>query len=78
MADLLDSWVKIAEEQKRLQYQKEEDLAGALLQDPLDPELIKKPLDLQKLAAQRSLRDVDPAVNFWVRTPRGGDVETDN
>ncbi len=77
VADLLDSWVKIAEEQKRLQYQKEEDLAGALLQDPLDPELRKKSLNLQKFAAQRSLRDVEPAVNLWVRTPGGGDVETE-
>jgi hypothetical protein len=77
VADLLDSWVKIAEEQKRLQYQKEEDLAAALLQDPLDPELRKKSLDLQKFAAQRSLRDVEPAVNLWVRTPKGGDVEVE-
>jgi hypothetical protein len=77
VADLLNRWVKIAEEQKRLQYQKEEDLAAALLQDPLDPELRKKSLDLQKFAAQRSLRDVEPAVNLWVRTPKGGDVEVE-
>lgn len=74
--DLLDTWKRIANERGKLQYQKEEGVAPPLLFQPLDPELAKKPLYEQKFKAQRSLRDVEPTVNLWVRNPDG--IEEDD
>ncbi|MBD1858639.1 MULTISPECIES: DISARM system helicase DrmA [Leptolyngbya] len=73
--DLIDTWEQIADRDKRLQYQKETDLAPALLLDALNPDAAKEPLERQKFKAYRSLRDVEATVNLWVRDPYGMDVE---
>ncbi|NJL82109.1 MAG: helicase, partial [Chloroflexaceae bacterium] len=62
---LLDKWQNEAEERGKLQYQNEEGGANPLLRDPLDPE--EKGHKLFK--AQRSLRDVEPTVNLWLKKP---------
>lgn len=77
VADLLDTWVRIAEDQKRLQYQKEEERVTSLLQDCLDPEVEKKPEAFRKFKAQRSLRDIEPGVNLWVKTLGGRGVDSE-
>ncbi len=73
--DLLDLWERMAGEKINLQYQREVGEAPPLLFDPLDPELERKPLEERKFKAQRSLRDVEPTVNLWVRNPDGFDIE---
>jgi hypothetical protein len=73
--DLIDTWQQIADRDKRLQYQKEADLAPPLLLDALNPEADKEPLERQKFKAYRSLRDVEATVNLWVRDPSGMNVE---
>lgn len=72
---LIDTWEQIADRDKRLQYQKEADLAPSLLLDALNPDVAKEPLEKQKFKAYRSLRDVEPTVNLWVRDPYGMNVE---
>jgi superfamily II DNA or RNA helicase len=76
--DLFDTWSAIAEEQEEhaasLQYQREEGGAPPLLRDPLEPETDAR---FRKMRAHRSLRDVEPSVNLWVRTPDGKDVPVD-
>ena len=80
VVDLLDSWKSIASENDKvgvgLQYQQE---AGKtpppLLIDPMDPDLAKRGDNGRKFKAQRSLRDVEPSVNLWVRRPDGAGVE---
>ncbi len=70
--DLLDSWVNVARGQQdvaaRLVYQRFERAQGkALLRMPLeapDPDLGK---DGAKFKAPRSLRDVEPSVNLFVK-----------
>ena len=75
--DLLDSWSKIADTQdKKLQYQKEVGAAPPLLYNPLDPELEKQPKIAQKFKCQRSLRDVEPTVDLWIKTTDIYDTET--
>jgi hypothetical protein len=74
--DLLDSWSKIADTQEgKLQYQKEVGMAPPLLFSPLDPELVKQPQIAQKFKAQRSLRDVEPTVDLWIKMPNIYDKE---
>lgn len=77
--DLLDEWEKIAKEYHDtgtvLQYQQEEGSARPLLYQFLDPELKKLPLRHQKFRANRSMRDVEPSVNLWVRTLDNIEVE---
>jgi superfamily II DNA/RNA helicase len=73
--DLLDSWERIAADKGVLQYQREVGVAPPLLFDPLDPELEKQPLEARKFTAHRSLRDVEPSVNLWVRNPDGMEVD---
>jgi hypothetical protein len=78
--DLLDSWAKIAKRQQevgaRLVYQRFEMAEGkALLRQPLeapDPDLGQ---DGRKFKAPRSLRDVEPSVNLFVKQSDGVDVE---
>lgn len=73
--ELLDNWETIAHDKSAhnagLQYQKEEGTYPPLLYYPLDPELERQTKRVQKFKAHRSLRDVEPAVNLWVRTPDG-------
>jgi hypothetical protein len=75
--DLLDTWTHIAERDKRLQYQREEEMVAPLLLDALDPKADKEPTERQKFKAYRSLRDVEPTVNLWVRDPYGSEMEAD-
>lgn len=67
---LLDAWESIAADKGQLQYQQEVGQAPPLLHDFLDQDLKKNPTSiLNKFKAQRSLRDVEPVVNLWVRNP---------
>jgi hypothetical protein len=79
-ADLLDEWSKIAHEMHDqgigLQYQYE--VGGQvqrLLYEFLNPELKKLPLRHRKFRANRSMRDVEPSVNLWVKTFDNVEVE---
>lgn len=78
-ADLLDEWSHIADEYARegidLQYQAEEGGARRLLYEFLDPELKNLHRRHRKFRANRSMRDVEPSVNLWVRTLDGFAVE---
>ena len=74
--ELLDTWESIASRKGELQYQRE--VGGAvppLLFNPLDPELDRQPKESRKFKAHRSLRDVEPTVNLWLRNPDGIDVD---
>jgi hypothetical protein len=78
--DLLDSWCKVAERQRRtgarLVYQPYENADGpVLLHEPLDPELANLDGDARKFKAPRSLRDIEPPVNLWVRSLDNVEVE---
>ena len=72
--DLVDTWKQIADRDKRLQYQKEADLAPALLVDALAPQGDKN----AKFKVYRSLREVEATVNLWVRDPYGMSVEDES
>jgi hypothetical protein len=76
--ELLDRWEGLAEGYRRdgalLQYnERESGGARPLLYDFLDPELKRAPRDHTAFRAGRSLRDVEPAVNLWVRNLEGGE-----
>jgi len=79
--DLLDEWSKIAMELQRngvdLQYQIEAGAAQRLLYEFLNPELKRLPPRHKKFRANRSMRDVEPNVNLWLKTTDGIDVEED-
>jgi helicase-like protein len=75
VGDLLDVWQHIADGKGDLQYAREAGVSPPLLWDPLDPELKNRPQEEHKFTAHRSLRDVEPIVNLWVRNPDGLDVE---
>lgn len=72
VVDLLDEWKRIAHDMREvtasLQYNAGEE-AGArgLLHDFLDPVLPKLTLREQKFKANRSMRDVEPSVNLFVK-----------
>lgn len=69
--DLLDSWVKVARQKHEvggaLQYGREMGGAPRLLFDPLDSDLAQQSPDGRKFKAHRSMRDVEPNVNLWIR-----------
>jgi hypothetical protein len=75
--NLLDDWQQIAKAQSDanagLQYQRELGNDPALLHTPLDPELEQLPAPRNRFRANRSLRDVEPTVNLFLRalTPHG-------
>lgn len=77
--DLLDDWKVIAHDMREhtalLQYNRAEE-AGAkgLLHDLLDPELPKLTPREQRFKANRSLRDVEPSVNLFVKALDNSDV----
>ncbi len=81
VVDLLDSWSTLAHEHHNLgadlQYQREEGNAPPLLHEFLNPELKKKSPRFRKFRANRSMRDVEPSVNLWVRTLDDIPVEED-
>lgn len=80
--DLMDEWAKIAQDYQKvgtgLQYNPVE-TGGAkqLLYDFLSPEVRNLPPDhpRMKFRANRSLRDVEPNVNLWVRTLENAELE---
>ena len=77
--DLLDTWYTIAKELHdaggALQYQTETGGAQRLLYEFLNPELKTLPLRHKKFRANRSMRDVEPSVNLWLKTIDGVDIE---
>lgn len=77
--NLLEEWTKIALELNQvggcLQYQAEVGSASPLLHGFLDPELKRLPSRYKKFRANRSMRDVEPSVNLWLKTLEGMDVE---
>jgi hypothetical protein len=79
--DLLDEWSRIAHDLQnqgvQLQYQIETGAAQRLLYEFLNPELKKLPMRHRKFRANRSMRDVEPSVNLWVKTLDNIDVEDD-
>ena len=81
VTDLLDSWCKVAEFQQnnsaRLRYQPYEGGAGpALLRTALDPGSDLQPAqDARKFKAPRSLREVEPSVNLWLKRLDGSTIE---
>ena len=82
-ADLLDEWSKTAQELQaanaELQYQVEAGAAQRLLYEFLHPDVKRLPPTNKKLKfrANRSLRDVEPSVNLWVRTLDNVEIEED-
>jgi hypothetical protein len=80
--DLLDEWSHIAHDLQNqgiaLQYQKETGAAQRLLYEFLNPDLKKLPLRYRKFRANRSMRDVEPSVNLWVKTLDNIDVEDED
>jgi len=79
--DLLDSWNKIAKDLYdaggALQYQNEEGSAQRLLYEFLNPELKTLPVERRKFRANRSMRDVEPSVNLWMRSLDDLEIELD-
>jgi hypothetical protein len=78
VSDLLDEWGRIAAESKdvgaMLQYQTEEGGGTRLLYEFLNPELRPEMKRQMKFRANRSMRDVEPSVNLWLRTIDGTDL----
>ena len=81
--DLLDEWSKIAMEGVpvgvQLQYQTE--VGGQtqrLLYEFLNPDLKMLPARHKKFRANRSLRDVEPSVNLWLKSMDGADIEQED
>ena len=70
--DLLDEWEQIANQYRQngttLQYQNEVGSAKRLLYQFLDPELDQVNPRFRKFRANRSMRDVEPEVNLWLRS----------
>jgi len=77
--DLLEEWGHIAmglhNVGGRLQYQTETGMAQRLLYEFLNPELKQRPPRHKKFRANRSMRDVEPSVNLWLKTIDGVDLE---
>ena len=77
--DLLNEWGRMATELHnvggQLQYQTETGRAQRLLYEFLNPELKQKPPRYKKFRANRSMRDVEPGVNLWLKTSDGVDIE---
>lgn len=79
--DLLDEWSRVASELQnvggQLQYQTETGGAQRLLYEFLNPVLRTLPPRYQKFRANRSMRDVEPEVNLWLKTLDGVDLTED-
>ena len=79
--DLLDEWNAMAKEMHdvggSLQYQREAGNAAALLHEFLHPDLKNLPSNhpRMKFRANRSMRDVEPSVNLWLKTIDGIELE---
>ena len=83
-SNLLDDWSKVAHDLSQsgvgLQYQVEVGAAQRLLYDFLSSELRNLPPQSPKMKfrANRSLRDVEPSVNLWVKTLDGIQLEEED
>jgi hypothetical protein len=79
--DLLDEWSGIAKELQdtggTLQYQIEQGSAQRLLYEFLNPELKTLPPKRKKFRANRSMRDVEPNVNLWLKTIDGVELDVE-
>lgn len=79
--DLLDEWSRIAKDLHdvggALQYQIEEGAATRLLYEFLNPDLKTLPPKHKKFRANRSMRDVEPNVNLWLKTLDGVELENE-
>jgi hypothetical protein len=79
--DLLDTWSQIAydygKDGVQLQYQQEVGAARRLLYEYLSPELRLLPPRFNKFRANRSMRDVEPNVNLWLKTLDDVDIVED-
>jgi hypothetical protein len=78
--ELMDDWSRISMEYGQvntsLQYnQYEAGGAKPLLHHFLDPDLKMLPKRHRKFRANRSLRDVEPSVNLWLKTMDGIELE---
>ena len=80
--DLLDEWSSIAKDLQdsggALQYQVEQGNAQRLLYEFLNPELKDLPPRHKKFRANRSMRDVEPSVNLWLKTIDGVELESED
>jgi hypothetical protein len=79
--ELLDQWCRITMDYSQvntaLQYnQYEVGAAKPLLHHFLDPELKNLPPRHRKFRANRSLRDVEPSVNLWLKSMDGIELES--
>lgn len=78
---LLDDWSTIAKELHdtggALQYQKEVGSAQRLLYEFLNPDLKNLPARHLRFRANRSMRDVEPSVNLWLKTLDGVEIENE-
>ena len=80
--DLLDAWAKIArvkfDHGGTLRYQAHEEGTGPyLLRTPLDPDLERVENIERQFKAHRSLRDVEPSTNLWLKQLNGIAVEAE-
>jgi hypothetical protein len=77
--NLLGVWAKIAMDYAQvgtgLQYQREMGGARPLLHDFLDKELSRLHPRHKNFRANRSMRDIEPSVNLWLKTLDGVDIE---
>jgi hypothetical protein len=79
--NLLEEWCRITMDYGQvgtaLQYNQYE-VGGAkpLLHNFLDPDLKSLPARFRKFRANRSLRDVEPSVNLWLKTMEGVELES--
>jgi len=77
--DLLDEWSYLANETRNvggsLQYQVEQGNARRLLYEFLNPELDNQSPRFRKFRANRSMRDVEPSVNLWMKSMDGVEID---
>ena len=77
--DLFDTWTTIVSEYHetgtRTQYQREVGDAKRLLHEFLHPDLNELHPRHKKFRANRSMRDVEPEVNLWLKTLNNQDLE---
>ena len=75
---LVDAWTNLAKTHHGgLQYANEIGQYPPLLRQPLDQELSRLPHEARQFTANRSLRDVEPSVALWLKTPDGIDISAE-
>jgi hypothetical protein len=72
---LLDAWSNLSGDHGELQYAREVGKYPPLLRQPLDPEMERLTREARQFKANRSLRDVEPSVALWLKTPDGHDLK---